>query len=230
MRVGIIQMKNIIIQILISAILKSGRFGLFADGNVVSVIVTSLDCRRFGILAATRAYEKPLIEVVHHVAGLGHLRRRNGRLLFSTRCRNIGLRLLALLVLVLALLLLVELFRHLVDGALVVLGVLQIAFRQNAVTRRRSVTRQRQVLFIDLVCIAANTHIRAVAVEGVNPGIDDPAALSTAAVRIIIMPATAAATIAMAVMSSAATAATGMPRVLVIMSHFTLLFDFKVLT
>jgi hypothetical protein len=64
-----------------------------------------------------------------------------------------------------AAILLLLLFLSCRDDAVVMLGMLQIAFRDDAVARRRRITRKLQILFVDLEGAATNTNIGAIRVE-----------------------------------------------------------------
>src|SRR5690606_28077904 len=99
---------------------------------------------------------------------------------------------LLLLLLLLLRVVAVVFLAHLVDEALVVLRMLQIAFGLHAVARRHRVTRERDILFVYLERIAANADIRTVAVEGLHARIGTPAA------SVVIVPVAAAAIIVVA--------------------------------
>lgn len=112
---------------------------------------------------------------------------------------------------------LAEFNRRLVEHALVMFGMLQIAFRQHAITGRRRVTRQRQVFFRDLEGIAANADIRTVAVKGLHTGIETTPAIVTATAP--------AAMIAMtAVPAIAATATMVASRIVSVSHHLSCFF------
>lgn len=135
---------------------------------------------------AARADEETLVEIIEALAiGL----RRNNCNRRRTIAINDGLR----LVLRILLLVLVEFFGHLVDEALVVLGVLQVAFRQDAVASGSCIACESHIFFIDLVSGAANAHIGAIAVEGLNTRIDASAA--HLAIAVVVPAVMAVATI-----------------------------------
>lgn len=100
-------------------------------------------------------------------------------------------------------------FGRFVQHALVMLGVLQIAFGQNAVAGRGGVARQSLVFLANLHGVAANADVGAVAIEGLDAGIQ------TASLLVIVVSSTAAAIVMVAV---AATSAAHMSAVLIV-SH-----------
>ncbi len=116
------------------------------------------------------------------------------------------------------LVILVEFLGHFIDKALIMFSMLQIAFRQHAISGGSRIPRQSHIFFIDLVGCAANTHLGAVAVKGLDTRIDAPAALLPA-----IMVVSAPAAIAAIIASTATTATAHTPCVL-IMSHAVFFF------
>lgn len=154
----------------------------------------------------TRTDEEPLIEVVQAI------RLRSG--CHGTVAVKLGRLCLLRLLLRVLLLVLVKFFGHFINETLVVLGVLQVAFRQDAVSGGSRIPRQSHIFFIDLISRAANAHIRAVTVESLNAGINPSAALLAA----IVMVMTTTAVTATIVATATITAATRTSCVL-IMSH-----------
>jgi hypothetical protein len=152
-------------------------------------------------LSMTGADQKALIQVIH--AAIGH-----NRLTRRAIPRHLRLK---LLLRILLLVILVEFFGHFVNETLVMFGMLQIAFGQNAVTRRRGIPRQSHIFFVDLVSRAANAHIGTIAVERLNPWIN---ATPTVLAVVVMMPATAVTP----AMPAAVSTATHASRV-VVMSH-----------
>lgn len=103
---------------------------------------------------------------------------------------------------------------RLVQHALVMLRMLQVAFRQDTVARALRVARQRQVFFGDLHGIAANAHIGAVAVECLHARVD--AALPAIVVMMVLATTvTAAIAVPVIIVTAAKTSS------VLIMSHIT---------
>ncbi len=178
----------------LDAVIRRGHVQVAIDFAVRGLLLD-------GHIAA--ADQKTLIEVFQRYF---RLLARTGNLSI-----NIVLRLVAaVMVLLLELrLIAVIFFVRFVQHALVVFGVLQIAFGQYAVTRALRVARQRQVLFGDLHGVAANAHIGAVAVECLNTRID----AAMAAIVVVMVVLTAAVTVI--VVTAAKTSS------VLIMSHIT---------
>jgi len=86
------------------------------------------------------------------------------------------------------LLVLIVFFGQLINQALVVFGMLKIAFGQNAVACRSGVTGKSRVFFMDLVGSAAHAHIGPIAVKRMNPGVDAtvPAAMLLSATMMMV--------------------------------------------
>ena len=178
----------------------------------------AISCRlRCGVaVAMTRTDEETLVEIVQAIGLRCNNRRRavmlDGCAVAVNMYRlRLGLRIL--------LVVLVEFFGHLVDEALVVLGVLQVAFCQNAVAGRSGIARQRHIFLVDLVSRAADAYIGAVAVEALNAGIDAPAAVLSAAVVM-----GAAAMIAAIVTTAATTTVAAHTSCVLIVSHADFFF------
>lgn len=136
--------------------------------------------------------------------------------LFARTCNfvihHIVLRLMAAVMRVLLLelrLLAVIFFVRLVQHALVMFGVLQVAFGQYAIACALCVTRQRQVFFSDLHGVATNAHIGAIAVERLNARVD----AAMAAIVVVMVVLTAAVTVI--IVTAAKTSS------VLIMSHIT---------
>src|SRR5689334_5732865 len=71
------------------------------------------------------------------------------------------------------------------DNAKVMLGVLKVTFRRYSVSRSLSITRQSQILFVDLKSITPDANIGTVAVEGLMAQRDIVLATAT----VIVAPA-----------------------------------------
>jgi hypothetical protein len=145
-------------------------------------------------IAAARADKEALVKVAQAVLrrlGAVAVMRRCGAIAFVRRAVTIndGLR----LVLWILWLVLAEFLGHLIDEALVMLRMLQVAFGQDAVARGGGVAREGDILLVDLECGAADAHIGAVAVERLHARVDAPAAVLAA---VVMMSATATATAA----------------------------------
>ena len=208
--------------------MKSDRFGLFHTGahtaaayglrrdfrraqNLDTVIprggvqvAVDLAICRCGHAAAP--HQKTLIEIVKRDIGL------------FTRAGHVGFHLIlrrAAVVIVMRLLELrlmaVVLFGHFIEHALIVFGVLQIAFSQNTVARALRITRQCHVFFSDLHGVAADADIGAIAVKSLYARID--AALVTAAIVVVMV---VVLTAAVAIIITAAKTSS-----VLIMSHVT---------
>lgn len=135
-----------------------------------------------------RADKKALIEIAHP-----RLRRRGG---IDSRTIGVGGRLLlGSLLRLMPRVFLIDLVQH----ALIVLGVLEIAFRQNPVSRRGSVLGKSEIFFIDLDGVAPDAHLRPVAVEGLHTRID-----AAALARVVVMVVPAAVMMALTVIAPAA--------------------------
>lgn len=161
--------------------------------------------------SAAAADEEALIKVIQRDFGL--LARSAGEISFGFLLRLVAAVMMAVLLLTLRLelrLMTVIFFRHFVQHALVMFGVLQVAFGQNTVARALCIARQRQVFFGDLHRVAADTDIGAVAVKSLDPGID--AAMAAAVVVMVVL--TAAVTVII-VVTAAKTSS------VLIMSHMT---------
>lgn len=137
----------------------------------------------------TRPDQKTLVKIAQAVSGrLLRRRRGSGGRAVNRRLRRVA-RLLLLVLHVLLLVLVVFLGRF-VDEALIVLGVLQVAFRQDAVASGSGIARESDILFVDLIGRAADADIGAVAVERVDTRID------AAILPIVVVVATAAVVVA----------------------------------
>jgi len=160
-------------------------------------------------VAMTRADQEALVEVVQALAINGRRNDTNNRSRAAIAISHDGLRLkLRVLLLVL-----VEFFSHFVDETLVVLGMLQVALRENAVAGGSGITRERDVFLIDLVGGAADAHIGTIAVEGLNAGIDAAAHL--------VIPMSVSAVVPIATVTSTVTAHTSC---VLIVSHADFFF------
>jgi len=208
---------------------KSDRFGLFHAGahtaaahgfrrdfrraqnldtviarRSVQVAVDFACCRR-GHTAA--AHQETLIKVVERDIGLfaraGHI---GFHLILRRAAVVIVMRLLELRLMA------VVFFGHFIEHALVVFGVLQIAFSQNTVARALRITRQCQVFFSDLHGVAADADIGAIAVKSLYARID--AALVAAAI-VVVMVVVLTAAVAIIIVTAAKTSS------VLIMSHVT---------
>lgn len=210
--------------------MKSDRFGLFHTGaqaaaahgfrrdfrraqnldtiiarRGVQVAVDFACCRRGGYTAA--AHQETLVKVVERDIGLfaraGHV---SVHLILRRAAVVIVMRLLELRLMA------VVFFGHFIEHALVVFGVLQIAFSQNTVARALRITRQRQVFFSDLHGVAADADIGAIAVKSLYARID--AALVAAAI-VVVMVVVLTAAVAIIIVTAAKTSS------VLIMSHVT---------
>lgn len=209
----------------------SDRFGLFrASGNTAAahgfggdfgraevfypvIAIGGVQIAVYLIFAPTRRRraaapdKEALIKIVQRDFGL--VARSAGKIGFGFFLRLLAAVMMTVLMLALRLelrLMAVIFFRHFVEHALVMFGMLQIAFSQNTVARPLRIARQRQVFFGDLHRVATDADIGAVAVKSLDPGIDAAMAavvvmvVLTAAVTVIIV-VTAAKTSSVLIMS-----------------------------
>lgn len=111
-------------------------------------------------------------------------------------------------------------FGDFINHALIMLGVLQIAFRQNAVASRSGVFCESCIFFVDLIGVAANAHFGPVAVEGLRSTVD--AAVSTALMLVATLMVIAATALMMGILTAAIiAAATTETAIVLIVSHKT---------
>ena len=120
------------------------------------------------MVAMTRTNQKALIKIIQTIGLRCNNNRGRSAITINLYRLRLGLRIL--------LVVLVKFFGHFIDETLVMLGVLQIAFCQNAVTGGSCVARQGHIFLINLISRAADAYIGAVAVEGLNAGINTSAA------------------------------------------------------
>lgn len=162
-----------------------GAQGQFRFGGLCRFIPFRFhSCRCHGGIAVTVADKEALIEIFQRDIGL-----------FADAVQAVAILLFrrvaaVMVMLVLLLLVTVLFFRQLVQQALVMFGMLQIAFRQHAIAPCLRVARQRQVFFGDLHGIAADADIGPVAVKGVYARVDPACAVMAVAAMAVIVTAT----------------------------------------